>query len=128
MGTVVEVVSVDSFCLALGIEPHPLPEPVAGSITEYRPENLDYVTAFVPMMEGDLTGTPEEDLWPPQAAGANVIRAMSLVPDEVRYLKLLSDAHYLGSAAITNPEGSALIRPQMELVAGRVSALNECFY
>jgi hypothetical protein len=60
----------------------------------------------------------------------NVARALSLVPDAVRQLKELSEAHYLRIDDVVDPRARMreLTRPQMELVAGRVSALNECFY
>jgi hypothetical protein len=53
-----------------------------------------------------------------------------LVPDEVRTLADLSAVHYLGMADVPDPRAARghLTRPQMELVAGRVSALNSCFY
>ena len=56
---------------------------------------------------------------------------MSLVPDAVRTMKTLSTAQYVPIHAvgdITWSEGRALDRRQIELVAGRVSALNDCFY
>ena len=57
------------------------------------------------------------------------MRAMSLVPDAVRDLKSLSAVHYLTPEEVANPAARrALSRPQIELLAGRVSALNECFY
>ena len=62
---------------------------------------------------------------------ANVIRAMSLVPDSVRLLLGLSKAHYLPLHLVPAPGergGRALDRAQIELIAGRVSALTECFY
>ena len=61
---------------------------------------------------------------------ANVIRAMSLVPDEIRTLKDLSTAHYLKNSQVRDPKASRgpLSRAQMELIAGRVSVLRECFY
>ncbi len=127
VGTVTSVVSIDSFCLALGLALHVLPEPVAGAASGYRPANLDNDTAFVPMLDADLTGTPEEDLWP--ATGApNVYRALSLVPDEPRGFLSLSAAHCLGGPGVVATEDSALNRPQIELLAARVSVLNECFY
>jgi hypothetical protein len=61
----------------------------------------------------------------------NVVRAMSLVPDAVRQLRELSAAQYLPLQQVTDVRaepGRALSRAQIELVAGRVSALNECFY
>jgi hypothetical protein len=59
----------------------------------------------------------------------NVIRALSLVPDEVRQLRDLSAAHYLSERRMMDlAAGRSLSRAQMELIAGRVSALRECFY
>ncbi len=58
-----------------------------------------------------------------------VVRALSLVPDEVRSWQQLASAQYLSLESMTAMETSrAIDRAQMELVAGRVSALNECFY
>ena len=60
------------------------------------------------------------------------MRALSLVPDEVRMLRALAPSHYVPFERVTDPgftpPGRALARPQMELIAARVSALNECFY
>jgi hypothetical protein len=47
----------------------------------------------------------------------------------VRTLKDLSAAHYLSPEKMVDlTAGRSLDRSQMELIAGRVSALNECFY
>jgi len=48
----------------------------------------------------------------------------------VRGLQDLSEAHYLSMAAMTDLSRGlgSLDRRQIELVAGRVSALRECFY
>lgn len=129
VGTLVSVVSIDSFCDALGIPRHPLPDPIAGSPSGYRPTSAALEEAWVPVVPENNADTPEADLWPAGPTGY-VVRAMSLVPEEVRTLKDLSGAHYLPMRDVRNPEASrgALNRPQIELIAGRVSALNECFY
>ncbi len=129
VGTVVSVVSIDSFCRGLGVPRHPLPEPVDGTPDTYRPASASLEEAWVPLVPDDNSGTPEADLWPANRTGY-VVRAMSLVPEEVRTLKDLSAAHYLPMRDVRNPAASrgALNRPQIELIAGRVSALNECFY
>jgi hypothetical protein len=59
-----------------------------------------------------------------------VARALSLVPDAVRELRELSEVHYLPLDDVIDPRArrAELTRAQMELVAGRVSALNRCFY
>ena len=55
---------------------------------------------------------------------------LALVPGAVRQLKELSAVHYLPIDRVIDPRARmpGLSRAQMELVAGRVSALNECFY
>ena len=85
--------------------------------------------AWVPMIPVDRATGAEADLYGGQAVG-NVVRAMSLVPDEVRTLYDLSAAHYLPMGQVRDPSAStgALNRMQMELIAGRVSALRQCFY
>jgi hypothetical protein len=85
--------------------------------------------AWVPMIPEHNNGGAEADLWA-QGRSGNVIRAMSLVPDEVRTLSDLSAAHYLPNHRVADPvaRGEHLDRQQMELIAGRVSALNQCYY
>ncbi|MCG8589755.1 MAG: hypothetical protein MJE66_10735 [Proteobacteria bacterium] len=130
LGVVVAVVSMDAFCHALGLPFEPLPEPVAGEPSHYRPANAAREQAFVPMIPARGARGAEADLWQPPRTG-NVVRALSLVPDAVRDLKTLSAAHYLPMDLVAVPTangGRALTRAQIELVAGRVSAINECFY
>ena len=132
VGTVVSVLSIDSFCRAIGAPLHPLPEPEPGPASGYRPPSAAHDGgSWVPMVPFDNSGTPEADLWPPNRTG-NVIRALSLAPDEVRTLHDLGGAHYIDHGLVRDPsasrEGGALSRAQIELVAGRVSMLNDCFY
>ena len=132
VGTVVSVVSIDSFCRAAGVPLHPLPEPEPGPASGYRPASAAHDgESWVPMVPFDNAGTPEADLWPPKRTG-NVIRAMSLAPDEVRTLHDLGGSHYIDHGLVRDPSagrvGGALSRAQIELVAGRVSILNDCFY
>lgn len=129
IGTVVALVSIDRFCRGIGVDLHPLPAPLPGEPSRYRPASAGHDEAWVPMVPAANAGTPEADLWPAGRTG-NVIRAMSLVPDEVRTLGDLSAAHYLPNTRVRDPSASqgSLSRPQMELIAGRVSVLNDCFY
>jgi hypothetical protein len=129
LGTLVALVSIDSFCRGIGVPLHPLPEPQPGAPSSYRPPGAIQEDAWVPMIPVDRATGAEADLYGGQAVG-NVIRAMSLVPDEVRTLCDLSAAHYLPMGQVRDPSASvgALNRMQMELIAGRVSALRQCFY
>ena len=127
IGVVVTVVSIDAFCRGIGVPPHALPEPRGGEPSRRRPPQAAVESAWVPMIPaGGATGS-EADLWGWRTG--NVIRALSLVPDEVRGLKDLSAAHYLTIEQMTDlSAGRSLDRMQIELLAGRVSALRECFY
>jgi len=128
LGVVVAVVSIDAFCRGLGVPPHPLPEPLPGEPSRYRPPGARPGVGWVPMIPASAARGAESDLYPGRGA-ANVIRALSLVPDAVRSLRELSAAHYVPVEEVVDPRaGRALGRAEMELLAGRVSALNECFY
>ena len=128
IGVVVTLVSIDTVCRGLGEPLHPLPRPVSGEPSGYRPAQARLEEAWVPMIPGGGAVGREADLWRLRRTG-NVIRAMSLVPDAVRQLMELSDVHYLPPDRIVDLRaGRAIDRAQIELVAGRVSALNECFY
>lgn len=128
LGVVVTVVSIDTVCRGIGEPLHPLPEPQSGEPSRYRPAQAQLEEAWVPMIPRNGAVGREADLWPGNVTG-NVIRAMSLVPDAVRQLMELSAVHYLPPERIVNLRaGSAIDRAQIEFVASRVSALNECFY
>jgi hypothetical protein len=129
LGVVVTVLSIDRFARALGLSPRPLPEPRPGEPARRRPAGAQAGEAWVPMIPAAAATGPEADLYPRVPKVPNVVRALSLVPDEVRGLLDLSAAHYLSPAQMMDlSAGRALDRLQIELLAGRVSALNECFY
>lgn len=132
VGTVVSVLSIDGFCRAVGAPRHPLPTPAPGAPSGYRPAAAAADGGgWVPMVPFDNAATPEADLWPPKRTG-NVVRALSLAPDEVRTLNDLGGAHYIQHGLVrdtsASKDGSGLSRAQIELIAGRVSFLNDCFY
>ena len=128
LSVVVSVRSVDGFHRAMGIALEPLPEPRPGEPSRRRPSAAESGEAWVPMLPARTPSGEEADLW--KAPTGNVIRAMSVVPEAVRWLKELGAAQYMDERAMTDfTRGRGpLSRQQTELVAGRVSALNECFY
>lgn len=130
VGIVVAVLSIDEFHRALGLALEPLPEPVGGDISRYRPAHLSEDIGFVPTVPPDGSVGEEADLWP-NGRSANVVRALTLVPDALRDWRDLSGAQYLSFADMQNfvkHDDRAINRMQMELIAGRVSSVNECFY
>jgi len=87
-----------------------------------------------------LTGNVAEPLaaatlnWVPVAAPADqrasVVQALSALPDEFDNLWRLAAAQYMSDAQMVDPAWTrgTLSRPQMELVAGRISKIRECFF
>ena len=124
----VNTISLDTFCRALGIAPHELPEPVPGAPSRQRPpgakEGLDWVPTVAPEDAGPECG----DLY--ELSGAHIRRAMSLVPDEARGFFDLVDNQYQSGKQMRDftTEYRAITHAQIELIAGRISALNQCLY
>ncbi len=131
LGVVVAVISIDAFHRAMGLPLEPLPAAQPGSPAGYRPAAAKDSGAWVPTVAPEDVAESEADLYGGMSRTGNVISAMSLVPDSVRMLTRLSGAHYLKVKNVANPAangGRALSRPQIELIAGRVSSLSDCFY
>jgi alkylhydroperoxidase family enzyme len=128
-GLAVAMLSIDEFHRALGLSLEELPAPVAGEPDGYMPALAQEGTGFVPMLPDNGAVGDEADLWGDKSA--NVVRAFSAVPNAVRDWIMISNAQYLSFEGMMNfdsPENRAINRMQIELIAGRVSAINECFY
>ncbi len=131
LGVTVLVISIDEVHHAMGFPVEPRPGPAPGEPSRYRPRGLVEGEAWVPMLDPKQADQRDREVVAvgPGGRSANVIRALSLVPEQVRAWKDLSAAQYLSSERMMGFEtGRVLDRSQMELVAGRVSSLNECFY
>lgn len=118
VSVVVTTVAADAFCEAMGIGHEPLPKPEAGEPTRERPDGMGDIGAWVPVQVID---------W----SRANVARALSLAPKGVRTFFRMVAAMYSGTATDFERmvwDHRPLARPQVELLAARVSALNQCFY
>jgi len=128
VGVTVQLLSIDAVHRGLGIALEPLPAPQEGVPSRHRPAGAASEGFFVPMVKPSQLEGEDQDLFGGRVTG-NVIRALSLVPDEVRALTDLSAAQYLTPKEMMRFDSPrAIDRAQIELVAGRISALNECFY
>jgi hypothetical protein len=114
VAVVATVVMVDVFAEAVGVEPTPLPRPRPGQPTRERPDGLGDIGAYVSAI----------DPFP----AANVARALSLVPAANRLFRTVSVPAYSAPGFADLEWDTPLSRPQVELVASRVAAMNECFY
>ena len=113
----VQGIAVDAFATAIGVPLEPLPTPQPGepdAALAAADDELADVGAFVPMLR--------------DFPGPNVARALSLVPrDNLSFLSLVAAMYSLRDfqeLVWKRP----LSRTQVELLAARVSAVNECFY
>lgn len=129
VGIVTFTAGVDYFCRAIGIPPFALPDPQPGDPSGYEPQGLRAGEAWVSMLAPEDASGPEASLYQGIAFVPNIARALSRVPDHARLLQAETRSHYVDLADLADPTvGRDLDRLQIELVAARVSALNECFY
>ncbi len=111
-GLVARLAAVDTFSIAMGEEPTELPPVVGGEPTG----NLDETADF-------------EGGWLPTVGKAWPLNALSYLPDEDTAMHDVHDVLYLSYEGMHDLDGDrGLHRTQMELVAGRTSLLNECFF
>ena len=129
IGIIATVVAIDGFTKALGMPLHSLPRPAAGEPTRRRPAQTDEALAWVPTVAPDDVTEAEADLYD-GLSGVNIHRALSLVPAEVRGFFDLDSIHYLPDAALRDfaNEYRALSHAQIEFLAAKVSAINQCVY
>lgn len=131
VSVVVVVVTVDEFHHALGMGLEPLPVPTSGEPSRYRPPGARLAGAWVPMVLTDGAIGDEADLYGGSNRIVNVVSALSLIPDAVRMAGKILNAYYMPGEDMPNfghNGGRALHRSQMEFIAARVSAFNDCFY
>ena len=131
VGIVSRITDMDIFARGIGVDLRPFPSPQEGEPSRKLPKEAKKEHAWVPTVPshpegGDLA----EELFGP-GPKAYIIRALSLVPEEVRMHKELENIQYLPLKHILVADyqhHEGLTRSQSEIVAGRVSAINECFF
>jgi hypothetical protein len=132
VGIVARVAHLDVFARGVGIPSRPLGEAVEEREPTFaRPAEATkegFFTASIP--NAPAGGEVAKALFG-QKSAPNILRSLSLVPDEARRLIAVITEEYYSTQArtdLTYSPQAALSRPQLEFVAARVSALNQCFY
>lgn len=125
---VAQVTAIDTFARAIGSQPWPLPDAVSGTPSQYRPDRAELRTAWVRTLAWDDHGPNEADFF--DGPTGNIRTALTLVPDEARSFWNIVFNQYLPIPAMRDwdNEYRAVTHAQIELLAGRVSALNQCTY
>ncbi len=102
-------VIVDTYAQGIGLDMPDLPEPDKGAPTLERSNDVVDAGAWLPLA---------------REGRANILRSLGLVPNALKlFFRTFGPSYYM------TPESRfALDRAQVELVAARVSAVNECFY
>jgi hypothetical protein len=125
---IAHVTAIDTFARGLGCPAPPLPAPLPGAPSRYRPAEARQNEAWAPNIAWDEHGPSEADYFagPP----ANIRRALTLVPEEARSFFDLVAHQYMPGPAMRDfgREYRAITHAQIELLAGRISAINQCVY
>jgi hypothetical protein len=135
VAVVAVVTAVDTFRHAAGLELLPLPAPTDGAPTQDRPRNAHPGLCWVATLAPEDVTPDDPDLYrehpgPRERYGANIQRALSLVPRSMMHWWDLLEAMYQSSREMRDftHEYRAVTHPQIELLAARVAALNRCEY
>ncbi len=129
VGLVATVMMLDTCLRALGLPERALPAPTAGEPTRYRPAGARKKAAWLPLVEPEDALEADGPLYPNPKAGY-IYRGLSLVPQSLRDYWALANCHYMPGEYVYQFDKSirAIRRPQVEIVAARVSAMHQCAY
>jgi hypothetical protein len=130
VSVVAHIIAVDTMARGLGLDASALPDPEPGAPSRYRPKGATRGEAWVPWLEPAVATNAEIGIYPSDRPPANIMKAMSLVPDEVVSFFDLVSHQYLPGDVMRDfaHEYRAITHAQIELLAARVSALNRCLY
>lgn len=123
------VVALDTFDLALGRPRRALPGAMDGDPTRQWPSGAKKNLAWVSTLAPEDVSAQDPNPYPVHGE-KNIHRALSLVPREVFNFFDLDVELYLQDHQVRDfaNEHRAISHAQIELIAGRTSALNGCFY
>lgn len=130
VATVGVLVTLDTFAMALGTDPLDLPPPVPGEPERTPPAGASRRHNWVATVDPEQAEGLVARLYASDATVATVVEALTLAPRGAADFWRLAGPLYIkpnepGPGHET--EGS-LTRAEVELIAARVSARNECFY
>ena len=128
VSVIAHTTAIDTFAKGIGVPVRTLPKAEEGEPSHYRPKEARQHQAWAPNIAWDEFGPNEADYF--VGPEANIRRALTLVPDEARGFFDVASAQYLSGPQMRDfsEEFRAITHLQIELLAARVSALNQCTY
>jgi len=129
VGVISLLTGLDKLQQALGLPLRDFPAPIEGAPTNVLPTGIKRNLAWVLTLAPEDVGPDDPNPYPLHG-DKNIHRGLSLVPQEVINFFDLDVELYLKDHEIRDFETDyrAISHAQIELVAGRTSALNGCYY
>ena len=131
VGLVARMCDLDIFARGIGVPLRPLPDARPGQPSRQRPKSAVVEQAWVPTVPNLPAGGEEAKSLYDGEQRPYIIRSLSLVPQEFQAHRVLEGVQYSPFGKVFDyhhQTHEGLTRPQCEIVAGRISARNECFY
>lgn len=129
VGVIAMITALDVLHQALGLPLRGLPAPIAGAPSRHRPAGAKRNLAWVSTLAPEDVGAGDPNPYPVHG-DKNIHRGVSLVPQEVFNFFDLDVELYMKDFEIRDfaHDFRAISHAQIELIAGRTSALNGCYY
>jgi alkylhydroperoxidase family enzyme len=135
VSVVAVTVAIDTFRRGSGLPPLPLPAAEPGAPSRRRPTGAKPGLGFVATLAPEDRTEADPDLYrdhpgPRRRVGANIHRALSLVPNSmIHWWDVLEELYQSGPQMRDyGVDYRAIGHAQIELLAARVAALNRCEY
>lgn len=132
VGIVARMCDLDIFARGIGVPLRELPRQAKpGKPSRQRPRTAVVEQAWVPTVPNPPAGGEDAkalyngEQWP------YILRSLSLAPDEFHLHREIEGVQYMPFKRVFDynyRHHEGLSRPQCEIVAGRISVRNECFY
>ena len=129
VGVVAVLTALDKLHQALGLPLRGLPPPIAGAPSRHRPVGAQRNLAWVSTLAPEDVRAEDPNPYPVHG-DKNIHRGLSLVPQEVVNFFDLDVELYMKDYEIRDlaHDFRAINHAQIELIAGRTSALYGCYY
>lgn len=128
VSVIAHTTAIDTFAKGIGVPIRALPDSQTGEPSHYRPREARQHQAWAPNIAWVEFGPNEADYF--VGPESSIRRALTLIPDEARSFFDVTSAQYLAGPQMRDftQEFRAITHLQIELLAARVSALNQCTY